>query len=599
MWRLLALVAGCAANVVELRQSDFTTGTYRITEPGTYRLVEDINFMPNNNGPTAYESCWPSASQLGTTYPADTYALGFFAAITIETSDVILDLNNHVLEQSAEHALLQRFFILIELSNSPFLTGQGPHTFTREYIPATRVTVRNGRLGRSSHHSIHGNLNVDVTLEHLRMEGFEVVGVALNGVERLIMRHCELTNRKDVPVLGSFSAARFLQRYIDWLVSAGSSTTLNVRGTALSAADVRTALRNAINNVYADVMATGSINKAAHPVEYALFANVAGLIDGNAYGVLLNKAGVAVNGFPSRPKPPFSEGPSKNVELIDVNVYHHQSSIREVVALVKAGSVVSDSVGAILQLLNQHSDSGAYVTLDPSGAYYTGNPVADAQLFVGKAILTGELASSGLDTSRNGVTSDVVAWAEAHTDGSLTALAADESWQCNGDSMAHVQKGAIGFKIDGTNNARLTDCSVNGLTNFGPAGSSACGAYKFSHPAATLPGYNGAHARGFTFAGSKHITVRSSYAAGVKSTHGNAIGFDIFTDSTNVDLTDCSASLVTADAHNATGFHLGGSTSFSDLRRWCATLITAPHGTALQVWDENGVKNDVHAENCN
>ena len=53
------------------------------------------------------------------------YQLGFFAAITVETSDVTLDMNGKSLQQSDEHALMQRFFSLIELGNSPFLAGEG------------------------------------------------------------------------------------------------------------------------------------------------------------------------------------------------------------------------------------------------------------------------------------------------------------------------------------------------------------------------------------------------------------------------------------------------------------------------------------------
>jgi hypothetical protein len=385
-------------------------------------------------------------------------------------------------------------------------------------------------------------------------------------------------------------------------VSNGSGTTLDVRGASLTATAVRAALRTAINNVHADVVATGSIDENVHPIEYALFANTAGVIDGNAYGVLLNKAGVAVNGFPSQPQPPFSDVPSSDARLNDIHVFNHQSSIREVVALVKAGGAVSDSVGAILQLLNQHPDSEDFITIDTAsdyyGGYYTGNPVADAQLLVGKAILAGEFVGSGLDTSRNGITQDIIDWAEAYTGGLLGNLSFDEGWQCNGDSMAHVQKGAIGFKIDATTDSRLTDCRVNGLVNHGLTGSQLCGNYQFSHPAATLPGYNGAHARGFSFAGSKRIRVRDSYAAGVESVHGNAVAFDVFTDSNNIDMNWCSASFITSDHHDATGFHLGGETSFSDLQQWCAILISAPRGRAAQIWDEEGVRNNIRQEHC-
>lgn len=62
---------------------------------------------------------------------------------------------------------MQRFFALIELANAPFIFGQGPHSFTAqgEFIGAANVTIRNGRLGRASHHGIHGNMNENIVIE--------------------------------------------------------------------------------------------------------------------------------------------------------------------------------------------------------------------------------------------------------------------------------------------------------------------------------------------------------------------------------------------------------------------------------------------------
>jgi len=593
-------LAVCMADTY-LRQNDFANGTYRITQPGRYILAEDISFSPNDNGPTAYDSCWPTDAQLGVDYGAKEYDLGFFAAITVETTGVDIDLNGYILEQSPAHALLQRFFAIVELANSPFLPGQGPAGFTNNFVAAHDVTIHNGVLGRSSHHAIHGNLNTDITIFDLDFDGFEVAGVALNGVEGLTMNNCRLTNRKDVPVMGTFSAARFLQNYVDYLATQGSSTNLDVRGGQLSVDDVRDNLRNAINNVFADVLADGEINHTAHPVEHALFANVLGVIDGNSYGVLTNKNGVAVNDFPDQPKAPFTSRPSTNVRITNVDIYDLQSNIHEIVALVKGGAAVSDSRGSIFQLLNKDHLTGEYVTLETECDYYTanykGNPVADAQLLVAKAIANDEFLDSGLDVSRNGITPDIIEWAEGYTNSPLSDID-DEGWQCNGDSMAHVQKGAIGFKIDGTADARLEDCSVNGVRNKGAPGSRACGLYTFSHPAATIAGYNGAHARGYTFAGSKKITVKNCYAAGIQSDHGDAYGFDVFTDSYDIDLTGCSASFINSDNEDAIGFHLGARTTFSNLKNWCSTHVTAPMGRAAEVWDQNGAHNGVSRERC-
>ncbi|GMH93165.1 hypothetical protein TrVE_jg8497 [Triparma verrucosa] len=70
-----------SGQVVLCDQDDFKDGTVRITEPGLYVLTEDIVFDPADGA----------------------YTLGFFAAITVETDGVILDLQGHTIRQSYAH----------------------------------------------------------------------------------------------------------------------------------------------------------------------------------------------------------------------------------------------------------------------------------------------------------------------------------------------------------------------------------------------------------------------------------------------------------------------------------------------------------------
>ena len=99
--------------IIKLRQSNFTKGTVRITKPGIYILQENINFEPNPN-----HDFMPTGAQIASgQYPvglAGAYHLGFFAAITIEATGVILDLNGKTIQQTKLHSLQQRFFANIE-----------------------------------------------------------------------------------------------------------------------------------------------------------------------------------------------------------------------------------------------------------------------------------------------------------------------------------------------------------------------------------------------------------------------------------------------------------------------------------------------------
>jgi len=571
--------------VTVLTQQDFTYGTYIIDQPGVYRLGEDISFNPNS--PATLDVAVTSglippvvASALDLTVPVDAYragmplptqfahtdpgafapggpldarydpagfGVGFFAAIAITADDVVLDLAGHTIEQSAEHALLQRFFAVIELADQPFIPGQGPASFGTELDAAHRVVIKNGVIGRSSHHGIHGNANADVTVSGIRFDGYEVAAVALNGVDGLTVRNVSAVNRKDVPVLGTFSSAQFIKPYVEHLVASGSPTTLTVDGSALTAIDIRDRLRTAIDAVHEDVVEDAfspggfaQIDPSEHPDEYAVFANKYGLLDGNSYSFLVNNIGVAVNGFPTIPDG-VTKIASQDVSFTNVHVKDQRAAINEVIALNAGGTAAIDPVGAVFQIRNAHPDTGQPVTVssfDDHAARYTGNAVANAQALVAKAAASGEFSGTHLDITRLNISASVLDWVEA-SPGSETLADIGAAYYCNGDSMFHVNKGVIGFKMDAAKNVRMVNTSVDGLVNLGRQGDMTCGDYMhdFSHPLANIYGYGGSVVRGYTFAGSENVIVTRASARNLEAMEGSAMGFDVMTDSKNVRLT--------------------------------------------------------------
>ena len=149
-------------------------------------------------------------------YDENTYGLGFFAAIAIAADNVDLYLDRHTLEQSKGHALMQRFYANIELNNSPFIPGVGPAQFVGDddtFHPSANIRILGpGTLGRSSHHGIHGNSNVNIEIAHVTFTDFEVAAVSLNDADNVHIHDNEVNgNRKDVPVTGMFSAAHFIR----------------------------------------------------------------------------------------------------------------------------------------------------------------------------------------------------------------------------------------------------------------------------------------------------------------------------------------------------------------------------------------------------
>jgi hypothetical protein len=577
--------------VVELRNTDFTQGTYEIKTSGTYRIMEDISFDPNaplnGAGATAAEvsaCCFPTATftaGLTDEENAAAYELGFFAAISVQADDVIIDLNGHRIEQSARSALMQRFFAIIELADQPFIENTGPANFGDEIVGAKRVHIKNGVLGRSSHHGIHGNDNEDIQLSNIRFDGYEVAAAHFNAVEGLRVTDCVAINRKDVPVLGTFSALRFIKRYVQYLVDEASNVTLKVNGADLGATYILDAIETAEKNVHDDVMyGNGYINSTTHPEEYGLFHNKFGVVDGNAYGFVTHKRGPAVNGFSTIDASVWTKRQevSSDIHFTDVEVRDHAAFVNEIVALKLEGAAVNDPNGALFQLHNVHPETQNPLTveslLDPSKLKYTGNVLANAQAFVGKAQLNGAFVGSGLDVTRNKVNNQqLIEWIESNAawDVNINGLM---EYLCNGDSMFHVDKGVISFRMDGADRIDLKRCRVTNVTNLGASASTVCGNYAngHSHPAATLLGYGGGDVRGFSFAGSTKAHVEDSSVIGAHADNGEAIGFDILTNSMHVHLDRCSVSGVTSGNDDTIGINLATDTEKNKVKQSCVDM---------------------------
>ena len=168
-----------------LTQSDFQRGTFRISNPGKYCLGEDITFEPFDS--TSFDFEWfphdPDKFPSCDTLKGGAFALGYFAAISIEADDVEVDLSGYHMGSSRSFYLQQRFFSLIEIGTAPYMQGFGPANFgpAEEH---SNIYIHDGSLGLSSHHGIHSNEAHNVKLENLEISHF---GVCVYTV------HCILT----------------------------------------------------------------------------------------------------------------------------------------------------------------------------------------------------------------------------------------------------------------------------------------------------------------------------------------------------------------------------------------------------------------------
>ena len=283
---------------------------------------------------------------------------------------------------------------------------------------------------------------MNVKIEGVEFRDFEVAAVALNKADNLVISDNVVTNnRHDVPIVGMFSAARFIRpygkylKYIDYSVKDENGT---VWKTAEHAYD---ALITSINKVYDDVSNYGFIQKDKNPQEFHLFDNPHRAVDGPCYAFLVHGKGPAVGGQGEMFNELDSSTTSSDIVIQDNIVNGIKCWNNEVPALFGKcgghGCIQNDVRGSVFQTIKSDSmSSDPYLSINAAGKYI-GNVVADMQLIIAQAVLDGTLTNlPAAQIGPNSITQDLIDW--ARNGGTLTP-----KYICNGDSMHHVMKGMI------------------------------------------------------------------------------------------------------------------------------------------------------------
>lgn len=549
-----------------LRQSDFKNGTFRITKPGVYRFGEDVQFNPLPD-----KNWFPPRDSLE--HPIrDGYFLGFFAAVAVETTNVVIDLAGHQLSQHPDHYLAQRFFACIELASRPFVARAGPPGFNNlqnAIQPGMRVVIENGILGLSSHHGIHGNKNDLVTLRNLKIRQFEVGGISLNGASRVMVTDVDIGPSKQSTVpLATLSQARFLTHiFYDILIEGNKTLAQMSKGVQLRLAGRNVMVSSAMARLASviDAFLAQAANKPSNASDLAeanaIFNNSFGLPDGSAvYGVLFHKAAPAVHDFGACKEAQNEglDGISLGPRILLSRVSVHDLKLRtdEILrvdapasaddrAAGRSGRPVTGPAGDVVQIFRSSSCAapGSASRRNVScmkpfeGVRYIGNALVDAQLALQALRNEAEkiLSKDELLLFFGGthVPQSVLDWASGDF-GTLEQLFRPEdpdtafSVDCGGDGMSHVNKGAVGIRLEFVEGVFLNDVSVRNIENIGVPGSDTCSSVNQTQSwRITSPGYLGADSRGISAAVSKDIGAASVTVTNVRSTSGRAFGIDL------------------------------------------------------------------------
>ena len=543
---------------VTLTEADFNQGTLRITTGNVvFRITSDIIIQPGSA-----PDFFPVES---TEFPFPPYQLGWFAGITVETDQgVVIDLNGYCIKQSGLFALQQRFYAIIELGDQPFLENQGPSQFG-PLVPCSNVTIRNGILGTSSHHGIHSPGGAtNILLENLQIQNFEVAGIHLNGCKSTVISSCSLgPARRDVPVLGTYSQCRFIR---SWVAAIDQTAVLPFLDGAITGAEVLADLDNVLATAYNNVSLGRSVNFRAPECN---FLTGSGTPIGSAYGLVLNKKGVAVNGFLMTA--PGAADAASNLVVENVTIIDIVSSSLEVVGVSNpvgsddgsyggGGGFLVGPVGDVFRIDDLTcpgiTTSTPDLSVDPvvirtttaKVGVYKSTALSNAQLFVN---LRGNPQNKGTANIPTDPASGIMGWALSgdKTFGTqdiaavLTTPPTNNLYRIyNGDSMAHSLKGNVGLFVQGVQDASFENVDVEKVHQTGIGAKGTTADYPppnhTSHPTQNLPWYQGSSCRGIVVASSSQIDFSGCSVSDLLSFSSSTTGVDVMGESSDISTTN-------------------------------------------------------------
>jgi len=460
-------------NIQYLSSANFEEGTYRITESGTYILTEDIIFNPHslskediyekNISPNSEGAWYPYADQ-SEDYPGageydGWYWLGFFAAVTIEASNVVLDLNGHSISMHDHFYYQQRYFIVVQISNKPFGDSAGPTwTGSGQITGLTNIEIKNGILGLSSHIGMHAVECSNVHLSDLVIKDFETHGVVFNGFTNLQLDNVEIGPSvfSQLPITGNYNLARMSFAVLrDAANEIGDKEITFYNREAITYSELFNKLQIELDLVFKYIAYNDDSVTSNEYWEEAqtLFISDLGVSRaGTLYGAVFRSKGAEVFNFGTN-NGDFSDG------LILNNVHIHDLEL-------STQEVVSTGSGApAREMLN-----GPIPFVDPTNeAFKNSKSVYVGNVWLDILIALHNLSENWWHLNRFLCSDDVCQhWA---IDNSMKPRAIS----CGYDSLGHVSKGAMGMKIEYVNNVQITNMEIDNIHTIGDKATSICG----------------------------------------------------------------------------------------------------------------------------
>lgn len=197
---------------------------------------------------------------------------------------------------------------------------------------------------------------------------------------------------------------------------------------------------------------------------------------------------------------------------------------------------MNDARGAIFQVLDAVDD---HLISTYEDGTYKGNPVADMQVMVAKAIKEGVLEDDPLrQTAPNTISETLIGWAES------SDMIFNPSYRCNGDAMHHVNKGIVVIRVEDTKGFDIEGNEIVNVRNLSPKPFSNCFDYHAGASDENEGEQQGGNIRGISVAAVRgyadhHSMIKDNVIMNFHSSNPRIIvGIDVQGDSKAVEVVD-------------------------------------------------------------
>jgi hypothetical protein len=298
-----------------------------------------------------------------------------------------------------------------------------------------------------------------------------VGGIHLNGASKVVMEDIDIGPSLKSTFSAELSQAIFLDHIMNTLLKqnnalfqARKELNITLRGRTMTTHRVllrfRRQLRRYLDN------GSGKLKDVFNSKDAS-----DSLPDGSAvYGIVLHKTGIAVNEFGAcgASETLNSSHHSEDVVLRGINIHDLAVRAEQWTRTVINGKQLMGPAGDVFRL-TQASKNGS--------SSYKGNVFMDAQLAVGA--IKNYAVSEGISPDEASyyfggahMPDQVLGWASNSWSIEeqvqwIQGLVQDNAFECFGDAMSHVNKGAVGMRMAHVYNSSLTNVNISSITNTG------------------------------------------------------------------------------------------------------------------------------------